>query len=213
MKKTLTSVLTLAIVAVSLPVTALAADHSDPVTKNGERLKYNTPYYLKDKTLPDKGGVTIEPWVLDDFVLFSNSSTDNGDPIVFENEDGTEGFITSTDKIRIKSTKFNKSGLQYWARDTLIGSVYLSYDKRADHIIYGSSNDNSIGIGTVEESIGRSNGGIAPSWSFYTYKGGTGEKAWIKPIDQLYLYNPKDNGLVLNLNDKQTPFEVIEVSE
>ena len=64
-KKTLGSILALAIAAASLPVTALAADHSDPVTKNGERLKYNTPYYIKDKNLSDKGGVTFERWGLD----------------------------------------------------------------------------------------------------------------------------------------------------
>ncbi|WP_170924976.1 hypothetical protein [Bacillus thuringiensis] len=56
MNKILTSVLTVAIAAASLPVTALAADHSDLVTKNGERLKYNTPYYVKDRTLYSRAG-------------------------------------------------------------------------------------------------------------------------------------------------------------
>ncbi|RVU63242.1 hypothetical protein BM74_16180 [Bacillus thuringiensis] len=69
LKKALASVLTLALATSSLPVTALAADHSDPVTKNGERLKYNKPYYLKDKTLLAKSGVTFERWGLVDFVF------------------------------------------------------------------------------------------------------------------------------------------------
>ncbi|WP_255300993.1 hypothetical protein [Bacillus thuringiensis] len=93
MKKFLTSILTVAIAAASLPVTALAADYSNPVTKNGDRLKYNTPYYIKDKNLLDKGGVTFEHWGLDDFVLFANAALDNGTPIIFENKDGADGFI------------------------------------------------------------------------------------------------------------------------
>ncbi|OQR53332.1 hypothetical protein [Bacillus sp. CDB3] len=54
MKKTLISVLTLAIIAASLPVRALAADHSDPVTKNGERSKYMRWYSKTGTQYRDK---------------------------------------------------------------------------------------------------------------------------------------------------------------
>ncbi|MEM5611267.1 hypothetical protein AAHB63_15975 [Bacillus thuringiensis] len=50
MKKALASVLTLALATSSLPVTALAADHSDPVTKNGERLKGSVAKFEKTST-------------------------------------------------------------------------------------------------------------------------------------------------------------------
>ncbi|ANS52050.1 hypothetical protein BT246_67580 (plasmid) [Bacillus thuringiensis] len=104
MKRKFTSVLAVAIATASLPLTVFAADDSDPVTKSGERLKYNTPYYLKDKHLPHKGGVTFESWVLDDFVRFADSSNDNGTPIIFENKDNTDGWLKSGDEIRVKST-------------------------------------------------------------------------------------------------------------
>ncbi|WP_196477885.1 hypothetical protein [Bacillus sp. SRB3LM] len=212
MKKTLTSILTVTIAAASLPVTALAADHSDPVTKNGERLKYNTSYYLKDKNLPDKGGVTFEHWGLDDFVLFANTVTDNGTPIIFENKDGADGFIESTDEIRIKSTQSSKSGLHYWARDTLLDSIYLSYDNTTDHIIYGSSEDNSIGIGSIQKEINESSIGLE-LFDFNEYHGDNVEKAWMGSINYPYSYDSNENRFILSLNNLQTPFEVIEVSE
>ncbi|MHB0803553.1 hypothetical protein PVK73_30265 [Bacillus thuringiensis] len=182
---------------------ALAADHSDPVTKNGERLKYNTSYYVKDKTLPDKGGVIVEPWVLDDFVRFADSSTDNGTPVIFENKDRTNGFIKSGDWLRVKFTKAN-SGSQYWTFDELLGSVYLNYDTSTDHRMYGSSADNSIGIGNyfIKPEI-QGNAITNGILSFRGYKGEQTEKAWMKA--DVYVIPRED--------DIQTPLEVMEVSE
>ncbi|OQR53469.1 hypothetical protein [Bacillus sp. CDB3] len=210
MKKTLTSVLTLAIAVASLPVTALAADRSDPVTKNGERLKYNTPYYLKDKNLPHKGGVTFETWALYDYVLFADSPMDNGTPIIFEDEDRTDGFIKFNDKIRVKTTKADAG--EYWTYSGgFIDSVGLSNDdNKTEHRIYGSSKDNSIGIGSA---VKRFEVGAPLHWSqevpcFVEYKGKDAEKAWMEPI-----VHPLYNKLSLTLNDIQTPFEVSDVSE
>ncbi|PGW38500.1 hypothetical protein [Bacillus thuringiensis] len=213
MKKKITSVLTLAIAAASLPVTALAADHSDPVTKNGERLKYNTPYYLKDKNLPDKGGVTFEHWGLDDFVLFAESSTDKGTPIIFENKDRTDGFIESTDEIRIKSTKANEPGVHYWASDKLLDSIYLNYDNTVDHIIYGSSEDNSIGIGSFKKGAVMIDGQAMGMFNFKEYKGKNAGKAWMELTSYRNIYDVNSVTFNLSLNDKQTPFEVTEASE
>ncbi|MED3038055.1 hypothetical protein CBR56_28835 [Bacillus thuringiensis] len=209
MKKILTSVLTLGIAAASLPVTALAADTSDPVTKNGERLKYNTPYYLKDKKLPHKGGVTFDTWSLYDYVCFADSSTDNGTPIIFENVDKTDGFIKSDDKINVKSTKADAG--QYWTYTIawFMDSVGLSDDNKTEHRIYGSSKDNSIGIGFPakiefpEKEVNNTN-----ALYFVEYKGEDTKKAWMKPVLHL-IYDKK----LPALSDRQTPFEVIEVSE
>ncbi|MHB0803250.1 hypothetical protein PVK73_28150 [Bacillus thuringiensis] len=201
MNKILTSVLTVAIAAASLPVTALAADHSDPVTKNGERVKYNTPYYVKDKTLPNKGGVIVEPWVLDDFVRFADSPVDNGTPVIFENKDRTDGFIQSGDWMRIKSTKAN-SGSQYWTFDRVLSSVYLNYDTSTEHKMYGSSADYSIGIGTILMEPDRTGSGSGKV-NFRGYKGENTEKAWMKPE----VYEISSN------KDIRTPLEIIEVNE
>ncbi|MHB0803251.1 hypothetical protein PVK73_28155 [Bacillus thuringiensis] len=203
MKKMITSILIMAITAASLPITTFAADHSDPVTKNGERVKYNTPYYIKDKTLPNKGGVIVEPWVLDDFVRFADSPVDNGTPVIFENKDRTDGFIESGDWMRIKSTKAN-SGSQYWNFDEILGSVYLNYDTRTDHRMYGSSTDNSIGLGNYfvrPEIVGTTITKGIPS--FRGYKGEHTEKAWMKA----------EVNVIPNEKDIQTPLEVIEAHE
>ncbi|OQR53553.1 hypothetical protein [Bacillus sp. CDB3] len=209
MKKTLTSVLTLAIAIAALPVTTLAADYSDPVTKNGERLQYNTPYYLKEKNSPDKGGITFERWGLDDFVLFAHSSTDNGTPIIFENNNGANGFIQSNDEIRIKSTKVNEPGYQYWAHDRGTDSVYLNYDNRTDHRIYGSSTDNSIGIGSFEKSVTKVNRKTMSLETFREYQRGNSGKAWMRSTTLDYVYKLGDRS-ILPLYDRQTPFEVSE---
>ncbi|PGW36742.1 hypothetical protein [Bacillus thuringiensis] len=213
MKKPLASILTLAIVAASLPVTALAGDGSDPVTKNGERLKYNTPYYVKDKNLPDKGGVTFERWGLDDFVLFANSATDNGTPIMFENKDGADGFIKSTDAIRIKSTNMNEPGVHYWTYDTLLNSIYLNYDNSTNHIIYGSSEDNSVGLGSFMQGSSVINEGPIAELTFIEYNGKNAEKAWMEVGSYRYIYEPSTGKFLLPLDDKQTPFEVMEASK
>ncbi|MBG9508196.1 hypothetical protein ABE45_21225 [Bacillus thuringiensis] len=68
--KNLISVITLASIIAAFPTTMFAANHSDPVTKNREKSQYNTPYYVKDKQLPHKSGVTFESWILDDYILF-----------------------------------------------------------------------------------------------------------------------------------------------
>ncbi|MBG0969239.1 hypothetical protein [Bacillus sp. SRB3LM] len=213
MKNCLTGVLAVVIAAASLPVTALAADNSDPVTKNGERLKYNTPYYVKDKNLSGKGGVTFEPWgFLGDFVLFADSVMDNGTSIIFEHRDGKDGCIESTDEIRIKFTNATKPGMNYWAYDPLLNSIYLNYSNRADHVIYGSSEDNSIGIGMFRNVLDLSN----LNWMkcfFDEYKGKNEEKAWIESINYRYVYDRGNGRFRLPLDDKQTPFEVMEASE
>ena len=210
MKKSLASILSLTIAAAALPVTALAADHSDPVTKNGERLKYNTPYYIKDKNLPDKGGVTFERWGLSDFVLFANTVADNGTPIIFEHKYGIDGFIESTNEVRIKSTKANKPGVHYWASDPLFNSIYLNYSNSADHVIYGSPEDNSIGLGSTVKGVHES----ATGWSdFNGYHGNNVEKAWMESTSYPDSYNPGKDRFALHLSELQTPFEVIEASE
>ncbi|MDA1775450.1 hypothetical protein PDJ95_29970 [Bacillus cereus] len=207
MNKILTGALTLAMFAGSLPGTALAADNSDPVTKNGERLKYNTPYYLKDKTLPNKGGITVEPYLFTDYPLFSNSPTDNGDPIIFENPDGTDGFIKSGEDLTIKATKVIDSGAQYWSFSNRDNSVYLGKSPQ-NHRLYGSSKDNSIGIGSV--NYGRSSTDI--STRFVYYKGADTDKAWLTAS---YRAAEVDDwhSPVLNIEEIKTPFELIEVSE
>ncbi|MHB0803652.1 hypothetical protein PVK73_30960 [Bacillus thuringiensis] len=195
--------MTVAIAAASLPVTALAADHSDPVTKNGERLKYNTPYYIKDKTLPSKGGVIVEPWVLDDFVRFADSSVDNGTPVIFENKDSMDGFIKSGDSIRVKSTKANSES-KYWTLDTMLSSVYLNYDPSSYHRIYGSSADNSIGIGRVVMRTDPTLTGMTSTKiTFQGYKGEDTEKAWMKT----------ETDVMLSERNIRTPLEVHEISE
>ncbi|ANS51679.1 hypothetical protein BT246_63870 (plasmid) [Bacillus thuringiensis] len=201
--KKITSVLALAMAVASLPVTAFAADNSNPVAKNGEPLKYNTPYYLKDKNLPHRGGVTFEPWVLDNFVRFADSPTNNGTSIIFENKDNTEGVIQSGDEIRVKSTKVDSTS-QYWTIDTLLNSVYLNYDTTTDFKIYGSSNDNSIGIGIhvayANPNMGDVLLGGVPVEAFKGYYGEDTEKAWMKCDVSVYK----------ELKDIKTPFEISE---
>ncbi|PGW57458.1 hypothetical protein [Bacillus thuringiensis] len=212
MKKPLASILSLTIAAAALPVTALAADHSEPVTKNGERLKYNTPYYIKDKNLPDKGGVTFERWGLSDFVLFANAVTDNGTPIIFEHKEGIDGFIESTDEIRIKFTKANEPDIHYWAYDPFFNSIGLNYRNSADHIIYGSSEDNSIGLGRFINVLDSSNLNWM-KYRFSEYKGKNAEKAWMESINYQYAYDRSNGRFKIPLEDKHTPFEIIEASE
>ncbi|MDA1775387.1 hypothetical protein PDJ95_29585 [Bacillus cereus] len=210
MKKILTGALTLAMFAGSLPGTALAADNSDPVTKNGERLKYNTPYYLKDKTLPNKGGVTVEPWFNDDYILFSNSPTDNGDPIIFENPDGTDGFIQSGEELRIRATKVIDPGVQYWQYNHPNFYISLSADKDAKQRLYGSSKDNSIGIASMDYSED-----LNPKNKYFVYYGGEhDDKAWLTRIGSVM---SNYSGLPIPVQHVveriETPFELIEVSE
>ncbi|MEC2865076.1 hypothetical protein [Bacillus thuringiensis] len=138
----------------------------------------------------------MEPWLFKDFVLFANSSTNDGTPIIFENKDKTDGLIQSGDWIGVKSTKAN-SDAQYWAFNTRYQSVYLVADTAASHRIYGSSKDNSIGIIT---SSGITSDGAPTVWQ---YKGDHTEKAWMKPS-----WSPLSSD-----EDIQTPLEVIEVSE
>ncbi|MED3389064.1 hypothetical protein P4418_09445, partial [Bacillus thuringiensis] len=167
---------------------------------------YNTPYYVRDKNLPHKGGVTFEHWGLDDYVLFAHAPTDNGTSIIFENKNRTDGIIQSDDWIRIKFMQANASGDQYWAPDQLMDSVYLNSDRRIDHKIYGSSTDNSIGIGIFfSNPLGQG------SWTkeFWEYKGIDAEKSWIQR-DMFLVETPVE---LPPLQDRKTPFEIISVKE
>ncbi|MBH0340257.1 hypothetical protein BM86_33685, partial [Bacillus thuringiensis] len=87
--------------------------------------------------------------------------------------------------------------------DQLIDSVYLSSDDMTDHKIYGSSTDNSIGIGVFfQNKLGESY-----EKEFWEYKGENADKAWMKP--DLFL---RVQELPL-LSNRQKLFEIIEVSE
>lgn len=200
MKILITSFLAIAITAASLPVMTLAADHSDPVTNDGAKLKYNTPYYLNAKNL-HRGGVTSEAWGSYDYVLFSSYPGSNGTPIIFENTDGTDGFVKSDDLIRIKSSQTNKNGWNYWTPDEGNNSIYLSNDTKAVHRIYGSSKDNSIGLGTTLQKLETfMNGTVMWAPYFMEYKAKdvvNDEQAWMK---QEWIFG------VPPLVERQTPF-------
>ncbi|EJR62977.1 hypothetical protein C797_18467 [Bacillus thuringiensis Sbt003] len=57
--KNVTRVCAFVIAIASYPITTLATDNSALITKSGERLQYNTPYYVKDKHQAYKGDVTL----------------------------------------------------------------------------------------------------------------------------------------------------------
>jgi len=135
-----------------------------PKTKNGERVRYNTRYYLTDKNLPNSGGATYSPWVGYDYVRFDHNPTYRGIPIIFESRIGKRGYIESNDEIIIKSTDANWAGRVYWHFTDRMASdgVILTNNRYIFGNIYGSTSDNSIGLSMTGVTT-------APGTPFTTY--------------------------------------------
>ncbi|MBO0440478.1 hypothetical protein [Candidatus Enterococcus ikei] len=148
MKKLLMGTILCAMGIGLFPSNSLAAD-THAVTNTGERVKYNTPYYLLDRTT-GKGGVTYEPYASWDYVIFAHDKDSLGTPIVFENSENRDGVINLGDKVAIKSTQSSWGGYNYWHHKfdgVSSKGVWLSDYKVCTEEVYGNSKDNSVGIG------------------------------------------------------------------
>ncbi|WP_255300994.1 hypothetical protein [Bacillus thuringiensis] len=95
--------------------------------------------------------------------------------------------------------------------DSLLSSIYLDADNTAHHIIYGSSEDNSIGIGSFMSMLNPRNEDKV-FYIFNEYRGTNTEKAWMESKTFPYTYD-RGSRFILPLHDKQTSFEVIQVNE
>lgn len=192
-----------------VPQLAFAADSDgQPIyLKNGNTMQYGKAYYLKDKNLPNRGGITYEYWLSYDYALFSNSPSSMGARIVFEKDGKNYGdIVKSGDQyVSIKSTGSNWDGWVYWVPTSSMGtnSVWLSDNiKRSRmHVISYSKSDNSIGIGVLGAYVGGVV--IRPTWS--NYEGSTGSKAWMTG-DELFL----SDGNVPSPGMRTTPFYLYE---
>lgn len=183
---------------------ALAADSSNPVTVNGNRLQYNVPYSLRDKNLPNRGAVTFQVWLNHDYAIFGHTAGNVGTPIIFESPTNKTGFIDSEDAIIVRSTQSNWGGWHFWnfTSSWNANSVWFSNRRESIGRIYGLSNDNSIGIG----GLGIQAVGGAPFPVFIQLEGGTGSRAWmtanVRWLQQLQ-FPP--------LNTRRTPFIISEI--
>lgn len=150
-----------------------------PRTARGERLQYNVPYFVKDKNLPNRGGVTYQKWLRYDYAVFHNDPFNRGTPIVFESPDNRIGYISSNDSIIIKSVGSNWDHWVYWQYTDAMNasSVWFSNQRKTMGNIYGSLTDNSVGISMLGLSL--IPGTHMPLRQYLEFHGGTGSTSWM----------------------------------
>lgn len=105
------------------------ADNSHPVSTNGNRLRYNTPYRLRDKNLPHRNPVTFEAWASYDYAIFGHYTR--------------PGY---------------RGGWVYWdvTNFYLANSVWFTNRRVPIGHLVGNSRDRSVGIGgmTFSSNLG-----------------------------------------------------------
>jgi len=178
------------------------ADNSHPVSTNGNRLRYNTPYRLRDKNLPHRNPVTFEAWTSYDYAIFGHYTRPGyrgGTPIIIESTTGKTGFIDSNDPIAIRSTTSNWGGWVYWdvTNSYLANSVWLTNRRVPIGHLVGNSRDRSVGIGGMTFS---SNLGF-PLPTYLELGGSDANKPWMtfRTVTQNQLIMPP-------INVRRTPF-------
>lgn len=204
MKKFFILIISITLGVVCLNTVANAADNSNPVTSNGNRLQYNVPYTLRDKNLPHRGGITFQAWNRYDYAIFAHSSVSNGAPIVFESPTNKIGFIDSEDFIIVRSTQSNWGGWHFWSFTSGFNanSVWLSDRRQGIGYLYGLSNDNSVGIG----GLGIQALANAPMPVFIQLEGGHGSASWMTANIR---FLPRWE--MPPLNSRRTPFVISEL--
>lgn len=161
-----------------------------PTTATGERLRYNVPYYLTDKDLPNRGGVTYQRWLMYDYAVFNSNPNHLGTPIIFESPGVLFEFIQSDAPIIIRSVDSNWENWVYWQyTDSMnASSVWLSNQPRVMGNIYGSPSDNSVGLSMLALSV--IPGTPLPMKQYLEFHGGTGSTAWMTA--RVFYLNPAD---------------------
>ncbi|MBO0441150.1 hypothetical protein [Candidatus Enterococcus ikei] len=183
------------LIGLIFPSVSLAAD-SPPLTITGERVKFNTPYYLKDRN-ENYGGATFQVHASYDYVLFTNDKTSLGTPIIFEAQDMRDGDINIDDLVTVKSANANWPGWNYW-KCTGDANVYLSNKASYEHKLYSDSYSRTTGIGLMWDS----NAKVGIYWSEYYIN--TGSTPWMKiKVNQ----NGKNN-----IQERSTPFVLIKAN-
>ncbi|NSM93674.1 hypothetical protein HRD98_11130 [Enterococcus faecalis] len=179
MKKMLMGLSFILILIGIIPIQSWAAGEDGKIihSKNGKQVEYGVPYYLFDKELPTKGGVTYEAWSSYDYAIFAHDPNSNGTPIVIEHPKKNTGDpVRSGDVVRIRSVGSNWGGWNYWDFTSALDSysVWFTNSKNSGHVISYSDQDDSVGIGTIGISVG-----VIPHPVWIDYKGNTKEKAWM----------------------------------
>lgn len=179
MKKQLFVISFLLIIIGMIPVQGWAAGPDGKIiySKNGIPVQYGVPYYLFDKELPNKGGITYEAWSSYDYAIFAHDSHSNGTPIVIEHPEKIAGdVVRSGETVRIRSVKSNWPGWHYWSFTSSLDyySVWFTNQNNRGHIISFSDKDNSVGIGGMGISVG-----TVPRPVWIDYKGNPNGKAWM----------------------------------
>lgn len=186
---------------------AAGPDGEELRSKNNIPIKYGEQYYLFDKNLPNKGGVTFEAWASYDYVLFANDNKSNGAPIVIEplNKNKKSGdVVKSGDTVTIRSVHSNWPNWHYWDLTDAMASnsVWLSDRKTTEHVISFSGDDKSVGLGTMAIEVG-----TIPRPKWLDCEGGTGEKAWMTFRGLL-----RSDANTPSPIERNTPFYLYEVS-
>lgn len=178
-----------------------------PKTSTGERLTYNTSYYLRDKNLSNRGGVTFQAWLNNDYAIFGSSTTNRGTPIVFEHPNGNSGVINSDDPVTVRSTNSNWNGAVYWSYTDgwNSDSVRLYSERKTFGNIYGSTTDNSVGLSIFGLKLFM--GWPIPAYFFGEFHGSTGSTPWMT-ARWYYLNNPP---VLPAVERRMTPFYIEEI--
>ncbi|MDB1690147.1 hypothetical protein [Enterococcus casseliflavus] len=181
-----------------------------PKASDGNRLRYNTPYYLKDKNLPNRGGITYRSWLKYDYAIFADSTNSRGTPIVFEHPSGRSGFIDSNDEIIVKSTGSNWNGWVYWRYTDSWNaeSVWFSNQSRVFGNIYGSTTDNSVGMSML--GLRLLEGYPIPAYFFAEFHGRTTGTPWMT-ARSYYLPLNQNPPVPPPVENRMTPFILEEI--
>lgn len=157
----------------SVPKVSASVVINEPIySSNGEELRYGTPYYIRDKGMAHRGGLTYEPYASYDYALFSHVSSGRGETVVFENaaNKSSKEVIRSGNKVKVKFEGSNWGWrYTYFVRGSK--DVYLDIESKASIFeIYGTKSDSSFALGN-----GQSNGP-----AFNTIQGNrSGSKSWL----------------------------------
>lgn len=151
---------------------------------SGFDLKYGTPYVIFNKNDETKrGGLTYEPYLNFDTLLYSNSPFSMGTPMIIEGK-VSGSTVYSKDSVNIRSSSSNWSGHNYWTiRQNFVSAFkkdMVLYNKADTQDIVGSK-DNTIGFSSIDAdyALGNFHFKLRSVDSEY----GSSEKLW------LYSYN------------------------
>jgi len=159
-------------------------------------LEYGKKYYVSTIENMEKGGLTFEPYLSFDNLLFANSPSNRGTAMVIQGEGKSPGtVIGKNDTVSIINDNANWKGRSYWAPRQSMGNgitkqIILQTKPYMFQIVSDNDNPDRINFAWTDMEVSGMQVGF---YSTFVKPRKLGDKLWLSQYRYLYYTKKQPN--------------------